>query len=483
MTASISSETNNKLESLDSSKATIPTLPTDDEALERRRKLERQLVRKLDLRMSMLVVIFILNFIDRSNAAVARLRGFEEDLGLSGNQYPTVLSIFFVGYILMMVPSNLYLNYIKRPSLYLPACTIVWGLISVATGFTQNFGGVLACRFFLGFVESSFFPGALFTLSAWYKQEELGLRNCILFCGILISTAFGTLMATGILDAMEGKLGYAAWRWLFFIEGAITVALAIPAMFILPDFPSNASNWLSPEEVALAQLRKKEDMTHDEEDKVSAKEGLIMSIKDPKTWWLAFCMAGFQLSIGFHQFFPTLTATLGYNRTISLLLCTPPSLVGAISAFIISRHSDKVKQRFSHFAFSVSLGIIGFVMSLTTMNIGVRYTAIFFMDLTPAAFVVLLAWISNSFPKPANKRATSIGIATAFSQLGSIAGSYVFPSSWGPRYTNSYIISIVVSCVTIGLAYGYKRYLDSLNRKTDEDEQKIGALKGFRYIV
>jgi MFS family permease len=103
-------------------------------------------------------------------------------------------------------------------------------------------------------VEAAFFPGALFLLSKWYKREELGLRTAILYCGNLSSNAFGGLIAAGILDGMQGKLGHAAWRWLFFIEGAITMAVAIMAIFILPDFP-NTTKWLSPMERRLAEVR------------------------------------------------------------------------------------------------------------------------------------------------------------------------------------------------------------------------------------
>lgn len=118
----------------------------------------------------------------------------------------------------------------------------------------RSFVGALLTRFFLGFVEAAFFPGALFLLSKWYRREELGLRTAILYCGNLSSNAFGGLIAAGILDGMQGKLGHAAWRWLFFIEGALTMTVAVAAIFILPDFPST-TKWLSPMERRLAEVR------------------------------------------------------------------------------------------------------------------------------------------------------------------------------------------------------------------------------------
>jgi MFS family permease len=120
------------------------------------------------------------------------------------------------------------LNYIGKPSLYLPICMMLWGAISCLTGrkltslspssshdrtgAARNFKDALITRFFIGFVEAAFFPGALFLLSKWYKRSELGLRTALLSCGILISNAFGSLMASGILGGMQGNLDHASWR-------------------------------------------------------------------------------------------------------------------------------------------------------------------------------------------------------------------------------------------------------------------------------
>ena len=107
------------------------------------------------------------------------------------------------------------LNYIGKPSLYLPISMMIWGMISCLTGIATNFVGALLTRFFLGFVEAAFFPGALFLISKWYTRKELGLRTAVLSCGNMISSAFGSLIASGILDGMQGKLGHSAWRFVY----------------------------------------------------------------------------------------------------------------------------------------------------------------------------------------------------------------------------------------------------------------------------
>ncbi|KAH9999954.1 sugar transporter [Russula vinacea] len=350
---------------------------------EARLNLERKLVRKLDMRMSILVLIYILNYVDRNNAAAARLEGFEEDLHLTGQQFNTLLGVLYVGYILMQIPSNMFLNYIGKPSIYLPASMMLWGVISVLTGTTHDFTGAVLTRFFLGFVEAAFFPGALFLLSKWYKRSELGLRTAFLSCGLLISNAFGSLLASGILSGMQGKLGFAAWRWLFFIEGALTILVAVMAVFVLPDFPQNSHWFLSSEEMRLAELRMQEDGDIGDSDETECEgsrfPGLLEAISDWRVYWLTVALASLNLSLSFNAFFPTLTATLGYSPTVTLLLCVPPWAFAAVVALAVSRHSDMTGERVFHIAIPLFIGIVGFTIAISTMRLAARYIALFLM--------------------------------------------------------------------------------------------------------
>ncbi|KAF9569060.1 MFS general substrate transporter [Agrocybe pediades] len=434
--------------------------------------------------MSIMVVIYILNYIDRNNAGAARLRGFEADLGLHGTEFATLLSILYVGYIIMQVPSNMFLNYIGKPSLYLPICMIIWGALSCLTGITHNFVGALLTRFFLGFVEAAFFPGALFLLSKWYKRNELGLRTAILYCGNIISNAFGALMASGILSGMQGKLGHAAWRWLFFIEGALTIAVAVIAIFVLPDFPAT-TKWLSPEERALAMRRMEEDagVGDEEQTETGATAGLWMALTDWKVWWLSFALTAQVVALSFNAYFPTLSATMGFNRTVTLLLCAPPFIFTAIFAFVLSRHSDKTGERFYHIVGSLGAGVLGFVIAISTMNTAARYISLFLMAQSYAGFVVLYAWVSNSFPRPPSKRAVALALINAFSQLGNVAGSYVWPTGWGPSYRKSYGICIATSGVAIVMCWIFREYLKRANAKLEREEEEGGKKKGFRYML
>ncbi|KAI0322458.1 MFS general substrate transporter [Amylostereum chailletii] len=449
---------------------------------ENRQKLEKKLLFKLDLRMSILVLIYILNYVDRNNASAARLRGLEDDLKLKGTEFATLLSILYVGYILMQIPSNMFLNYIGKPSLYLPVCMVIWGAISCLTGVTTNFVGALLTRFFLGFVEAAFFPGALFLLSKWYTRTELGVRTALLSCGNLISNAFGSLIASGILNGMEGKLGHSAWRWLFFIEGALTMFVAVLAIFILPDFPTTSARFLTEDEQRLAQLRMVEDVGVGDEAS-GHLAGLKMALTDWKVYWLALALTSMVVSLSFNAFFPTLTATLGYSPTITLLLCAPPWAFATIVAFIVNRHSDKMRERCFHICVPLLFGIVGFIIAISTMKLAARYVALFLMAQSYAGFICFFAWLSNSIARPPAKRAVALAFINAFSQLGNIAGSYVWPSNWGPSYTHSYAICIATNGLCIVMCLMFRQALKRMNKELEEKDTQEGREPGFRYLL
>ncbi|WYZ43088.1 hypothetical protein EsH8_VI_000787 [Colletotrichum jinshuiense] len=473
---------------------------------ERRVAVEKSMKRKLDARCSLFVLIYIMNYLDRNNIAAARLRGLQDDLKLDNTEYATCLSILYVGYILMQVPSNMIINKISRPSWYISAAMLIWGVISTLSGVTHNFGGMVATRFFLGFIEAAFLPGALLILSKWYTRRELTTRNAILFCGNLISNAFSALIGAGVLSNMQGVLGHAAWRWLFWIEGAITMAVAISAAFILPDLPTNSKGFTE-EELYVAQLRMTEDVGEADADSadMGPLDGLIMAVKDVKIYIMMLTFTAYVVGLSFNAFFPTLTGTLGFGYVPTLLMSSPPWAFSCIVSLINAWHADRTQERFWHIVGPICVGLVGFIISMSTLNVAARYVALFLQASSYAGFIVFYSWISSSFPRPPAKRAVAIAMINAFSQLGNVAGSYV----WNLKengFRKSYGIVTAMFGVTIIGCYIFKVILDNLNKELEEGERaweaqgdaanqtadntnsdeieaarKMG--KGFRYLV
>jgi MFS family permease len=405
---------------------------------EERTKAEKALVRKIDIRLlPMIILMYILNYLDRNNIASARLAGLEEDLGLVGNQFATCVSILFVGYLLMQIPSNLMLNKFGKPALYLPAAMVLWGIISTATAAASSYAGLVVIRFFLGFVEAAYFPGCLYFLSAWYTRKELGFRTAALYSGSLLSGAFSGLIAAGITRNMDNVLGLRAWRWLFIIEGAITIVVAIAAVFVLPNFPRTTS-WLSEEEKELAVWRLEEDIGEDDwvdSEQQTFLHGAKLAFADIKTWVLMLMILCIVSSASVTNFFPTVVQTLNYGKIETLLLTAPPYCLAVFCAFGNAWHADRTGERYFHVTLPLYLSVVAFIIAATTTGTAPRYVAMMLM--VPSfysGYVVALGWISNTLPRPAAKRAAALAAINCVSNASSIYASYMYPNSDKPRF-------------------------------------------------
>ncbi|KAJ6787524.1 hypothetical protein PWT90_10856 [Aphanocladium album] len=470
----------------------------------RRNAVEKSLKRKLDARCALFVLIYIMNYLDRNNMGAARLKGLQEELHLGDTQYATCLSILYVGYILMQVPSNMFINRISRPSLYIACAMLVWGIISTLSGNAKGFGSMVAIRFLLGFVEAAFLPGALLILSKWYTRRELTKRNAILFCGNLISNAFSSLVGAGVLSNMNGVLGHSAWRWLFWIEGSFTCVVAIAAAFILPDLPHN-SRGFTEEERQVAQLRILEDVGElDTDANMGPAEGLKMALKDVKIYVMMFTFTAYVVGLSFNAFFPSLTQTLGFEYVPTLLMSAPPWVFSCIISYCVAWNSDRTQERFWHIVTPMLVGIVGFVICMSTSNVPARYVALFLQTSSYAGYIVFYSWIASTFPRPPAKRAVAIAIINAFAQLGNIAGSYVWDLK-DNGYRKSYAIVLTMFCVTIFGCWIIRLMLVSLNKQLEESEaaadeaditpaagtvqilnspnEALQMRKGFRYLV
>ncbi|KAG2369174.1 major facilitator superfamily domain-containing protein [Suillus spraguei] len=433
--------------------------------------LERRLVRKLDLRMSIIMILYTLQNIDKSNMN-ARLAGFEADLHLRGSQYATLLSIVYVGFIVMQVPGNMFLHWLERPAMLIPYTMIIWGTISTLTGITQNYTQILTTRLLLGFAEAPFFPGALFLISAWYKRDELAVRVTFITCGNMFSSGLGTLFTSGMFTGMQGILDQVSWRWLFYIEGSMTIIFAICAMFILPDFPHN-TEWLTPEERSLAISRLAQDGygRMDGLGKQTTKGGLRSALSDWQVWWFTIALMIDHVVMSYDMYFTTIVATMGYGTGMTLLLTTPPLLLAMTSAFVFSRYSDKTQKRYIFILASHAFTAIGFTMSICATNTALHYASMFMMAQHFAGQVVLWAWIKNTFAREPAKRAVAIAMISGVSTFGSIAGSYVWPHIWGPTYCYSYTIFFVALWVSTAMLGVMHLHLKQLNKKIEKGYQ------------
>ncbi|KAL1869971.1 hypothetical protein VTK73DRAFT_2892 [Phialemonium thermophilum] len=455
--------------------------------------LERRVRRKVDSRLlPTLLVLYILNYLDRNTIAQAKLGGLQVDLGLTGSEYQTAVSIFYVGYILFQIPSNIWLNKIGKPALYLMTCMAIWGAISACSGAAQSYGGFLACRFLLGIFEAAFFPGCMYTLSTWYKREELGKRMAFFYCGSQLSGAFAGLISAGIVENMDGVRGLEPWRWLFIIEGAMTV-FAVPfAYFILPNFPST-TRWLTKEEREMAVWRLHVDSNHAEwtrkEDQITWA-AFVMLLQDWKNWILVAINYCTGASLSINTFFPAVLATLGRSRTETLLLTTPPYLLSCITMFSICWSADHFRERFWHMTAPLLTALTGFIVLGATTAFGARYFGA--MIIIPGIYVsynLSVIWQANTIYSPPAKRAGALAMSNSLGNIAGLYTAYLFPDSAAPRYALALGVNAGMIFISILLAAVLRFALARENRLIEKQEQeetvdgRLAHARGFRYVL
>ncbi|OQV04629.1 hypothetical protein CLAIMM_09484 [Cladophialophora immunda] len=442
-------------------------------------QVEKTLVRKIDIRvLPVIVLIYIMNYIDRNNYPAARLQGLQEDLNLTDKQYQIGLSILFVGYILMQVPSNMLLNSVSRPSWYLGACTMLWGLVSALTCLATNFSSILACRFLLGFIEAPLFPGVMFYLSKWYTKKELTFRMSIFYSGLLISGAFGNLIAAGILSGLAGKRGLSAWQWLYIIEGCLTIVIGFITAAFLPDYPHTWKS-LSPEQHYVANRRialEAAEADLDKEMEISQLQGLKLAFMDPATYLLTIADWGLAVAGSFQNYFPTLAATLGYNHIVSLLLVAPPYL---FMVFFILGHcylSDRLSHRFWFFIYPQPLALVGFIIFMTTSSFGPRYFACFLFCFSFTAVPTVFSWAASSISRPPTKRAIAIAFMNCFGSTANIWTPFIYRAQDAPHYTPAMVVNIIAAVICVICAVILRWLLIRRNQALERQENEAVEL-------
>ncbi|KAI9806243.1 MAG: hypothetical protein M1825_006358 [Sarcosagium campestre] len=394
---------------------------------------EKALLRKLDSTLlPALTLLYLLSFLDRSNVANARLEGLVTDLNITGNQYLTGLTIYFIGYVLFEVPCNIILKR-TSPRQWLPTLTIAWGIVATLMGVSQNYAGFLAARFFLGVTESGLFPGVVFYLSMWYKRNEQHYRVALFFSAASLAGAFGGVFAYGIAH-MRGVGGLNGWQWIFILEGLLTIVVAVASYFFIFNYPATASFLTEDErEFIHKRLKSDNDATRNE---VFTWANVSKALGDPKVWLYG---------LGFHTmslplytlslFLPTIIKDLGYTAAQAQLLSVPPYAVAFFLTIGVAVLSERTRYRAPFIMGSVSIAIIGYIILLTTSKKpGVSYVGTIFAaaGIYPATALVL-AWPANNVSGQ-TKRATANAMQISIGNLGAVLGTQLYRTESSPRF-------------------------------------------------
>jgi D-galactonate transporter len=311
--------------------------------------------------MPYLFLCYILAYVDRVNVGFAKLQ-MQQDLGMSDAVYGLGAGIFFLGYFIFEVPANMILQKIGA-RLWLGPIMIVWGILSACTMFVQGARSFYILRFFLGVVESGFFPGVILYLTFWYTRKHRAKMVAAFMAANPISGVIAGPLSGWIIAHMTDAGHLRAWQWLFLIEGIPSVLAGIITTLYLVDNPVKAK-WLSRDEKDLLHRRL------EEEEEAKRQEGesrhrLVDAFKSGKVWLLSVVYFGMVMgNYGLWFWLPqtikdTLTGDAFHIGLISMI----PWGTAAVAMILFGHHSDKTGERRWHITLATFLGAVAFALS------------------------------------------------------------------------------------------------------------------------
>jgi D-galactonate transporter len=369
-----------------------------------------------------LFICYMVAFIDRINIGYAQLQ-MKQSLAFSDAVYGLGAGIFFIGYFLFEVPSNLMLARVgaRRTLLRIMFC---WGLVAAAMMFVSTPTMFYVLRFLLGVFEAGFFPGVLLYLTYWYPNARRGRIIALFMSATAIAGIVAGPLSGGIMKYMDGMNGWAGWQWLFLVQGLPATLLGIVAFFYLQDKPEDA-RWLKPAEKAIVRAQ----LDADQGAAGASHGSFLQLLRDPKVYVLSliyFLLLGAAYAIVF--WVPTVIRSWGITDVLQIgLYAAIPNLIGAIAMVLVARHSDAKMERRWHLIGCVLLASVG--MLLTVMVKGNLALSLACLSLavvgvasaTPIFFTIPTAYLSHA--------SAAAGLAL-ISSLGNL-GAAVSPSLTG----------------------------------------------------
>lgn len=328
-------------------------------------QFEEATYRKVGLRLiPFLFLCYIVAFLDRVNVGFAKLQ-MAPDLGFSDTVYGFGAGIFFIGYFIFEVPSNVILEKVGA-KLWIARIMITWGILSACFMFVKTEFWFYTLRFLLGAAEAGFFPGIILYLTYWFPASRRAKMTALFMTAIAISNVVGAPISGGIMEFADGLNGWRGWQWLFLLEGIPSVLVGVLVILLLDDGPLKAK-WLTTEEKDLLIERVGQD------NAAKAAHGdrhsLLDAFRDGRVWALAvvyFCgVVGFY-AVNFWM--PTIIQELGIEKHDYLkvgLLSMIPWGVAAVAMVVVGSHSDRTGERRWHTAGSLLVAVAGMLVLAT----------------------------------------------------------------------------------------------------------------------
>ena len=387
-----------------------------------KQSIESTTIRKTMLRiLPFTFLCYVIAYLDRVNLGFAALE-MNADLALTAEVFGLLSGIFFIGYFLFEVPSNMIMHKVGA-KVWIARIMITWGIITIGTGFVQSATHLYAARFLLGIAEAGFFPGIILYFTYWFRSKERGRASSTLILALPIGTIIGAPLSTWIMDNIAWS-GMAGWRWLFILEGIPAVILGVIALFYLKNRPKDAK-WLTDEEKNWLENELDKER---QQSLVVNKASKLAMVKDSKVWKLALIyFANYSAMYGLSFFLPSIIksfSTGSSNMEIGWLTIIP-AIVGIPAILFFGWSSDKRNEHKNHLIVSFLIAAAGFIAcgfanSTTTLIVAITFAAIGLYGFCGAFFSFMTLFFTET-TAPAG-----IAMVNAFASLGGFIGPMIF---------------------------------------------------------
>ncbi|KAI1434396.1 retrograde regulation protein 2 [Xylaria sp. CBS 124048] len=464
----------------------VEVRPLEETDIEIDNALARRLRRKVDLRLCTIAgILCSLNLLDSGVISSAAVTSLPTDLDLTGDRFSVAIFIFTISSIAFQLPSTLAVRTFG-PRLWFSFIAFAFGVITMSTAFIQTWQQMIALRVLLGASMSGIFPGLTYLISTWYPRREQQTRFAFLQIGEVVILATGGIVNFG-LNQLDGRGGISGWRYMFLVQGLISIVLGLITYFWMVDFPEHAhrSFWfLSTDEQELAVARIKADRK-DVEVETFAWSKLLVHAKDPKIY--GFAVMFFLLNIvstSLSYFLPSiLQSGLGFSENQSILLNAPPYYYAVIPVLLSSIIGDKFRLRGPVIIFNCVTLIVGFSLLGFAEQNSVRYFGSF---LATGAYVsnwaALSAYQANNITGQW-KRAFTAATSTALNGAGGIAGSFIVRAQEAPRFPTAIWVCIGSHILMILIVAVFTVYFQAANKRAARGNVVLEGVEGFRYTL
>lgn len=444
---------------------------------------EKAVIRKLDWRlMPMIFAIYSLSVLDRSNLGNAHVAGLDESTGLSGDQYSTLGTFFYVTYIIFQSAAAGWKHFPAHVWVTFIVCA--FATISASQAAAQNYAGLVALRLLLGATEAMY-AGVPVYLSFFYPRDKVGFRQGIFLSGSALANAYGGALGYAITQI---KSHIEPWRILFLIEGLPTFIMAAVAWFGFPDDIESAG-FLTDREKRVVKQMVSRNQTADVENHTGLRvRDFLAAFQDWRSYLTGLMYFGCNVSFAsLPLFVPTIISEIGsFSRLQANGLSAPPYLLTFILILIFSFISDRVRMRGPFVCFFSIVAAIGFLLLATTEAAAPRYLGVYLAITIFISVAILIPWVSNTH-NTESKRAGGFAIFATFGQAGPLVGTNIFPSREAPYYRKGSWVSFafcllvaVGSAIFSFLLYRENRRLDKA--QLDEGEEETSPRR-FRYVI